>query len=289
MTAGASAEAIRFHYDVGTDFYACWLGPTLTYSCALWSSDDRTQDDRELDSAQLRKLDYAVAQSGAAHQQRVLDIGCGWGSCLRRLVDQHGVAHAVGLTLSPDQARHVRAASHPDIRVEICSFEAHRPERPYDAAISIGAFEHFARPGMPVQVRVEGYRAFFRHCHRMLNSGARLYLQTMAYGDSETLTEGFLQRHIFPESDLPRLWEICQAFDRLFEVEALVAHPDHYERTVKAWDRALARQRSEVVARSSEDTYVRYRTYLRLAAIGFHQHTHTLLRMSLRRLAGGSD
>src|SRR5712671_4640805 len=95
---GASQDAIAHHYDVGNDFYAMWLDPTMTYSCALWD------DAADLHAAQLAKIDYHIAQARAHGADRVLDIGCGWGPTLHRLVSVGGVRNAVGLTLSKEQA-----------------------------------------------------------------------------------------------------------------------------------------------------------------------------------------
>ncbi|MDT3397407.1 class I SAM-dependent methyltransferase [Streptomyces sp. B1866] len=72
--AGASATAIRGHYDVGDDFYALWLDPTLTYSCALWETGEES-----LEAAQARKADYLAEAARARVAGRVLDVGCGWG------------------------------------------------------------------------------------------------------------------------------------------------------------------------------------------------------------------
>src|SRR5258705_13615220 len=95
---GASAEAIQHHYDVGNDFYTLWLDETKTYSSALW------EDARTLEEAQLRKIDYHIRQARVEGAHRVLDIGCGWGSTLKRLVEHAGVEQAVGITLSNAQA-----------------------------------------------------------------------------------------------------------------------------------------------------------------------------------------
>lgn len=287
MSQAASADAIRHHYDVGTEFYALWLDPSLTYSAACFEPGTRPgpEDDARLPAAQLRKLDLAAERSAAPGKPRVLDIGCGWGGGLFRLVDQHRVQHATGLTLSLDQARHIQAKGHAQVTVAVEGFDTHRPATPYDAAICIGAFEHFARPQLPPEDKLACYRAFFEHSYRLLAPGAQLYLQTIAYGDAQaSAAPTFLQQYVFPESDLPRLWEIMRAADGLFEVVSLDNHCEHYERTVKCWDRALRRHEREAVALTSADVVRRYRQYLRLAAIAFHQHTFVLYRIGLRRL-----
>ena len=92
---GASAESIQHHYDVGNKFYSLWLDESMTYSCGLWQDDDDC-----LSAAQTRKIDYLISLSSAAGRERVLDIGCGWGSIMQRLVAEHGVEHVTGLTLS---------------------------------------------------------------------------------------------------------------------------------------------------------------------------------------------
>ena len=108
---GASPEAIKSHYDVGNDFFRLVLDPEMIYSCALYEDGD------DLATAQIRKLDHHIAAAKAAGTKRVLDIGCGWGAMLRRLVEHAGVGHAVGLTLSSAQADYIRKQGNAKIEV----------------------------------------------------------------------------------------------------------------------------------------------------------------------------
>jgi cyclopropane-fatty-acyl-phospholipid synthase len=111
-------EAIRHHYEVGNDFYRLILGPMMMYSGGYWLEGE---DDREAhDVAQERKLDAFVDLANAKDAARVLDIGCGWGTMMRRLVDVHGVDQAVGLTLSRTQVAWISSFGNPavDVRVE---------------------------------------------------------------------------------------------------------------------------------------------------------------------------
>jgi cyclopropane-fatty-acyl-phospholipid synthase len=283
---GASAEAIRHHYDVGNDFYALWLDPTLSYSCALW--DEADTDDR-LEQAQVRKLDYHAAQARAAGAARVLDVGCGWGAMLRRLVDVHGVAHATGLTLSAAQAQAVAAAGDPRVEVRLENWADHAPPAPYDAVISVGAFEHFARPEMNAAERLAAYRAFFGRCFDWLKPGGRLSLQTIAYGDARrkdgprTAEQEFLAREIFPESEVPTLGEVLAASDGHFELVALRNDREDYQRTCRVWQFRLQARRAEARALVGDEVLKRYQRYLKLCAALFYFGDAVLLRFTFRR------
>ena len=152
---GASPEAIISHYDKGEDFFELVLGPELIYSCALFEGDD------DLAEAQRRKLDYHIEAANAANAKRVLDVGCGWGAMLRRLVDHAEVPHVVGLTLSPSQANWIRRQPRPGLEVVEQDWRDHKPTRRYDAIISVGAFEHFVQKGLDPAKKLDAYREFF--------------------------------------------------------------------------------------------------------------------------------
>ena len=286
---GASPEAIRHHYDVGNDFYRLWLDPTLTYSCALWSEDDR---DDMLEIAQRRKIEYHAQSARARGAERVLDIGCGWGAVLKHLVEEQGVRQAVGLTLSRQQAEWIASFNHAGIEVRLESWTEHVPTEPYDAVVSIGAFEHFARPEWDDEQKVAAYRTFFTRCHEWLRPGGRLSLQTIAFGDidpTQIRTSSqirFIAQEIFPESALPTLGQIIQASDGLFEVVALRNDRENYERTCRVWCSRLTAQRRQAVAAAGEDVVARYVRYLRLSAASFQFGQTWLLRFAFRRLDG---
>jgi cyclopropane-fatty-acyl-phospholipid synthase len=286
--AGASTEAIEHHYDVGDEFYRLWLDDTMTYSCALWADGDGGEED--LESAQLRKLDYLVEGANAIGADRVLDVGCGWGSLLVRLVERHGVGHATGLTLSRAHANAV--AAHGDERVEalVENWTDHRPAQPYDAIVSVGAFEHFARFGMPRRERVAAYRRFFERCRELLPAGGRLALQTNAKGsnvrlDRRTASElRFVAERIFPESELPWASEILEAGERRFEIVSIRNDADHYARTCAAWrarlEANLERARELVGGQVLDD----YRRYLDVTVDHFQRRHLALLRVVYERI-----
>ena len=280
--AGASPEAIEHHYGTGNDYFGLWLGDTMVYSCALWDDEDEEQ---MLDNAQLAKIDYHCEQSHARGAKSVLDIGCGWGGVLDRLVNDYEVSSAVGLTLSDSQHRWIQDKKDDRILVLPESWKDHEPETSYDSIISIGAFEHFAKLGLSAQEKTEIYREFFRCCHGWLGSRGWMSLQTVAYGNSLPQDfDQFIATEIFPETDTPRLAEIAAGAERLFEVVLVRNHRDDYRRTLRAWYSNLKERRSDAVAMKGEEEVKRFEQYLRLMAYMFEVGGLDLYRITLRRI-----
>jgi cyclopropane-fatty-acyl-phospholipid synthase len=279
---GTPAEQIRYHYDISNEFYGLFVDSTRSYSSALWAEGDT------LESAQERKIEYHIEQARAANARRVLDIGCGWGGMLRRLVTVHGVGHAVGLTLSEAQLEWIKGMNLPRVEVRLENWFDHKPDEPYDAAISVGAFEHFAgRLSRPE--RREAFRNFFGRVHGWLPPGGRLSLQTMAMGNAvrysrEAVEDAtFVAEKIFPGSGLGTLPEIIGASEHLFDVLAIRFDEDHYVKTFEAWRDRLAANRDRAVELVGEEKTADYLRAIKLAAHYFGCHQVTLLRITFER------
>ena len=265
--SGASAAAVQSHYDISNDFYALWLGPTMMYSSGLWSSAHEAADD--LDAAVSRKIDFFARHLVTAPGAALLDIGCGWGGALRRIVATGSLDHAVGLTLSTAQRDFVRAQPIAGADVRLESWADHEPVRPYDAILSFGAFEHFAKDGTTSTQRIETYRRFFARCFEWLKPDGRLGLETIAHdGAPDTaaplgrgpLGDAVLQ--LYPESICPHLCEIVLGFEPYFEVEVLRSDADDFAMTCRLWHLALRAHYEAAVALVGEATVRRFRQYL---------------------------
>jgi cyclopropane-fatty-acyl-phospholipid synthase len=282
--SGASRAAIEHHYDVGADFYRLWLDRAMVYSCALW---DGALDDR-LDDAQVAKLAWHADSAMVDGASRVLDVGCGWGAMLAYLTGTRGVGHATGLTLSADQAAVVAASASPSVEVRLEDWREHRVEQPYDAVISVGAFEHFARNDLDSEGRRSVYSEFFAACAGWLRPGGRLSLQSIAYEDFDpgTGTESrFFTEEIFPESSLPVLTDIVVASDPWFGIDVLRSDSAHYEHTLHLWQQRLQAQEQAAIGLVGRDVYRRYVRYLRVSRGLFDRRVCTLYRIGLHRRA----
>jgi cyclopropane-fatty-acyl-phospholipid synthase len=283
---GASGDAVRYHYDVSNDFYALWLGPSMMYSSAMWSDDH----DEPLESAHERKLDFFAGKVLRSPGASVLDVGSGWGGNLRRLVERHAVAHGIGLTLSEAQRDFVAARPISGVDVRLESWTAHAPAAPYDAVVSYGAFEHFARDGSAADERVEAYAAFFAGCFEWLRPDGRVALETIAH-DSAPETETPLGRgplgdfvlRLFPESICPQLCEILLGLEPWFEVELLRSDAADFARTFRTWSARLRANEAAATDMVGEETFRRFRRYLAATEMQFRTHALTNYRLVLHR------
>lgn len=275
---GASPEAIRHHYDVGNGFFGLWLDSSMTYSAGMWGAETES-----LESAQSQKRSYHIQASRAEGQKRVLEIGCGWGSILADLVNVHGVETAVGLTLSPAQREWIEKLNMSGVESRLEGWQNHVPLAPYDAIISVGAFEHFVRPNYDSNQRKRTYRHFFEKCHEILKPGGWFSLQTQAYLLGEYSPRSPLSA-VFPESDMPRLSEIFDACDRLFELESMHNRPADYLSTLKCWLQRFSENESAIVALTNVDVSNQYYRFLSGGVKGYSNKIFMLLRMSLRRV-----
>ncbi|CAO5229859.1 class I SAM-dependent methyltransferase [Frankia sp. AgKG'84/4] len=278
MTPTTAAEAIRHHYDVGNAFYRLWLDPSLTYSCAMPAGPDDT-----LEAAQNRKIDYHLDAVGAARARSVLDVGCGWGAVLRRLAHGHGVGRIVGLTLSDAQAAHLLAERPPGVEVHTLDWRDYTPAEPFDGIVSIGAFEHFARPEDTPAEKIDRYREFFARARDWLTPGGTLSLQTIAYANmTPDQASAFIQQEIFPAADLPTLAEISAAAEGLLETRLVRNDRLDYAWTCQQWAHRLREHRGAATELVGPDVVARYERYLRQSALGFRMGKICLYRLVFR-------
>lgn len=271
-----SAAAVQHHYDIGNDFYRLWLDRGMTYSCACPAGAEDT-----LEAAQQRKIDRHLDAVSAQRCRRLLDVGCGWGAVLCDAVAR-GAGEAVGLTLAYEQAAHVEALAVPGVSVRVENWTDHVPTGLYDGIVSVGAFEHFARPEDDDAGRIGRYREFFTRCRDWLAPGGVLSLQTIAYGMMDRAKAStFIQQEIFPAADLPSLTDIATAAEGVLEIRTLTNDRLDYAWTLEQWAANLRAHRAEAVELVGEEVAGRYERYLRLFALGFRMGRTGLLRLVL--------
>jgi cyclopropane-fatty-acyl-phospholipid synthase len=220
-------ETVQHHYDVSNDFYAALLGPSFVYSCAYFDDASDT-----LEEAQERKLEVICRKLRLAPGERLLDVGCGWGSLVMHAAQHHGV-RAVGITISEEQAalarERVQEAGLAD-RVEIRVADYREiDDGPYDKIASVGMYEHVGH------AQLDGYAATLARLVRpgglVLNHGiARLF--TAAAAGPKSL----IQRYIFPDGELLPLGEVVSSLTRAgLETRDVESLREHYGLTLRRW------------------------------------------------------
>ena len=246
------------HYDLGNAFYAAMLDPRMVYSCAWWQ--DGASD---LAQAQEAKLALACRKLGLQPGMRVLDIGCGWGGFMGYAAQQHGV-RCIGVTVSREQADYAqhRYAGLPlefhlqDYR----ALDAQGIGGAVDRIVSIGMFEHVGR---------RNHRQFMEAAHRCLKDDGLVLLHTIGKNRRKSVPDRWIDRHIFPNGDLPSIGQIGDALDGLFVAEDVHNFGADYDPTLMAWHANFETAWPRFAERLGETFRRKWRYYLLSCAGAF--------------------
>ncbi|MET9698305.1 cyclopropane-fatty-acyl-phospholipid synthase family protein [Streptomyces sp. NPDC006529] len=275
-------QAISHHYDVGNDFYALVLGPSMVYSCAYWSPGG------DLEAAQRDKLDLVCRKLGLRPGDRLLDVGCGWGSMVLHAAREYGV-RATGITLSREQAAFARkriAEEGLTDRIEI-RVQDYRDvaDGPYDAISSIGMAEH---------VGSARYREYAGDLYALLRPGGRLLNHQIARrpepdaaAEAAYRIDPFIDAYVFPDGELSPVGTTVAELERAgFEVRDVEALREHYALTLRAWVARLEDHWEEAVELTSPGRARVWLLYMAASALGFEQNRLGVNQVLAVRTAG---
>jgi cyclopropane-fatty-acyl-phospholipid synthase len=241
------------HYDIGDDLYRRMLGETMVYSCGYWKEADT------LDAAQRAKLDLVCRKLQLAPGQRVLDIGCGWGTAARYAAEHYGV-EVVGITVSRRQASWGREINQ-GLPVDIRLADYRQLDERFDRIFSLGMFEH---------VGYRNYGRYFDIVRRCLAEDGLFLLHTIGSRRSKTRTDPWIARYIFPNSMLPSARQIMQASESRLVLEDWHNFRADYDRTLMCWHRNVEAAWPELDPRRYDEKFRRmWHFYLLSCAGGF--------------------
>ena len=277
-------ENVQSHYDLSDEFFALFLDPTRTYSCAYFN-DPNTP----LEEAQRAKIDLSLGKCELKPGMKLLDIGCGWGATALRAAE-HYQANVIGLTLSENQYRHATQLASEAGQSENTEFRLQGWEEfnePVDRIISIGAFEHF---------RNSRHEEFFKRCREILPADGIMMLHSIVTPSLASLRDSgiefchedvrfarFIRDEIFPGGQLctpERVKDIAQknGFD-VYHVQPLRLH---YARTLDFWAESLSKAKEQAIALTSQTVYDRYQKYLTGCADQFRKGTIDVMQFCMR-------
>ncbi|OAH14167.1 SAM-dependent methyltransferase [Streptomyces jeddahensis] len=265
-TKRSDKRAVSHHYDVGNDFYELVLGPSMVYSCAYWETPDSPLED-----AQRDKLELVAGKLGLQPGQRLLDVGCGWGSMAIHAAREHGVS-VVGITLSGEQAAYARkriAEEGLTDRIEI-RVQDYRDvvDGPFDAISSIGMAEH---------VGSTRYLEYAKSLYGLLKPGGRLLNHQIArrpQADESTYeVDEFIDAYVFPDGELQPVGATVGLLEQAgFEVRDLESIREHYGLTLRRWVANLEANWPAAVKLTSPGRARVWRLYMAACALSFERN-----------------
>ncbi|KZS56813.1 methoxy mycolic acid synthase MmaA3 [Mycobacterium ostraviense] len=271
VSTRSNLDDVQAHYDLSNEFFALFVDPTRTYSCAYFERDDMT-----LHEAQLAKIDLTLDKLGLQPGMTLLDIGCGWGSVLKRAVEKYDV-NVVGLTLSKNQHAYCQ-----QLLDEVDSSRSRRVllrdwsefTEPVDRIVVIEALEHFG---------FHRYDDFFKFAYQALPADGVMLLhsitglhvkQVMERGIPLTMEMAkfirFIVTDIFPGGRLPMIETVEEHAQNVgFTVARRQSLQLDFAKTLDFWAEALEARKDEAIAIQSEEVYERYMKYLTGCAKAF--------------------
>ncbi|MEK8069714.1 class I SAM-dependent methyltransferase [Rhodococcoides navarretei] len=269
------AEAIHHHYDVSNAFYEQVLGPSMTYTCAAFESADHS-----LEAAQENKYRLVFDKLGLQPGDRLLDIGCGWGSMVRYAA-RRGV-RVIGVTLSQEQASWAQKAIADEGLSDLAEvrFSDYRdvPETNFDAISSIGLTEH---------IGVHNYPSYFSFIQSKLRDGGRLLNHSITRPDNRAHAKAgsFIDRYVFPDGELTGSGRIITEIQDVgLEVRHEENLREHYALTLAGWCRNLVDNWDACVAEAGEGTARVWGLYMAGSRLGFERNVvqlHQVLAVKL--------
>ena len=281
-------QAISHHYDVSNRFYEMVLGPSMTYSCAVFRSPEDS-----LEVAQARKVDLVARKLALAPGMRLLDVGCGWGAMAIHAARHYG-ASAVGVTLSEPQQRYATEQAKLAGVEHLVDFRLQDyrdvTDGPFDAISSIGMSEHVGRRSLAdyAQVLFDLLRPggrFLNHAigrpvsfdpdpdpSKVSEFSRQLQIALGLRGPS-AIGSPFMERYVFPDGELHEVGSMVSLFQAHgFEVRHLESLREHYARTLRYWVDNLTKRLDEVIVEVGEERARVWRLYMAGSAFGFERH-----------------
>ncbi len=274
---GRDAEVIQHHYDVSNAFYEMVLGESMTYTCAVFDSEDNT-----LEQAQHDKHDLVARKLGLGEGMRLLDVGCGWGGMVVHAAREYGV-RALGVTLSKEQAewaqKYIAQCGLSDLAEVRHMDYRDLPDGIYDRISSIGLTEHVGERNLT---------DYFTSLHNKLKPGGRLlnHCITRSRNDEVAMRpNGVINRYVFPDGELEGPGRLqSEMNDAGFEIRHQENLREHYALTLRHWYDNLERNWDAAVAEVGQGTARVWRLYIAGCVLGFQRNVvqlHQILGVKL--------
>ncbi len=259
---------VEHHYDLSSDLYRLFLDPDMQYSCAYYA-----QPGVSLEEAQLAKKRHLISKMLLEPEQRVLDIGCGWGGMALEVARSANVS-VLGVTLSSEQLKIANERARGS-RARFQLIDYRDVKGSFQRIVSVGMFEHVGLPN---------YDAFFQQIARLLTEDGVAVIHSIGRKDGPDITNPWIDKYIFPGGYIPALSEVLPAIERaglwVTDIEILRLH---YAKTLADWQARYAAHRAEVAVLYDERFCRMWDFYLAASESAFRHQGHMNFQIQLAK------
>jgi len=255
-----SKKDIQYHYDKGEDLYDLFLDKKhRQYSCAYFLSENENLED-----AQQNKINHIIKKLDLRPDQKVLDIGCGWGGLAFEIARQ-SQCEIMGISLSENQINYCNKKAKElkldnQVHFELCDYRKIKGQ--FQRIVSVGAFEHFGK---------KFYKTFFKRVHDILTDDGISLLHTIGSVDAPGPVQPFIQKRIFPGGIIPSLSDIVKPIEKtgliIADCETLI---HHYDKTLKAWLERFLKNKEKAKSLYNREFVRMWECYLSMTSAAFN-------------------
>jgi len=263
---------VAHHYDISDDLYFLFLDPLRQYSCAYFKNEKET-----LEQAQENKVNHIVKKLNICPNQKVLDIGSGWGS-LAIEIAKKAKCQVTGITLSKNQFEYSKKKAKElnlGNQVEFKLLDYREVKEKFDRIVSVGMFEHVGR---------KFYKTFFKKIFEILNDDGVALLHTIGSVNPPRDPHPWITRYIFPGGYTPSLSEVVGPIEKsgliVSDIEVLRMH---YAHTLRNWKERFIKNKEKVVTMFDERFFRMFEFYLSSCEMAFKHGDQVVYQFQLTK------
>ena len=267
-----SKKNVAHHYDISDDLYDLFLDPKRQYSCAYFKNENDS-----LEVAQNNKIDYIIKKLNLKPNQKVLDIGCGWGS-LAIEIAKKSQCEVTGITLSENQYKYsINKAKELNVenQVQFKLIDYRQLNEKFDRIVSVGMFEHVGR---------KYYKTFFNQINKLLNDTGIALIHTIGSVNQPRDPQPWITNYIFPGGYTPSMSEITVPIEKsgliISDIEVLRMH---YSHTLRNWKERFLNNKSKVLTMFDENFFRMWEFYLTSCEMVFKWNDQVVFQFQLTK------
>ena len=242
---------VSHHYDISDDLYDLFLDPKRQYSCAYFKNDDDS-----LETAQNNKIQHIIKKLNIKPNQKILDIGCGWGS-LAMDITKSVQCEVTGITLSENQFNYcVKKAKELNLENQLTFklMDYRELNEKFDRIVSVGMFEHVGR---------KFYNKFFKQIDNLLDKDGVSLIHTIGSVNPPRDPHPWITKYIFPGGYTPSLSEVTTPIEKagliVSDIEVLRLH---YAHTLRHWKENCIKNKEKIISMFDERFFRMWEFYL---------------------------